>query len=408
MLQTACVSYHHPSIKTTVYTDLFSRNLAQHYRHFDAANRLLFTGHSHQAWPDVARDAQIEAFDTAARLVDTKWDVVFEKVDIMRSYLREFYDDPNGQYTHNENTHNLFVRWLSGLDYTSKRTIITTDTEFYSIGRQLSRLQEEGFRIIRVPALPLDGFAARLRQVLNTDTLAVMISRVYFETGLINHELSTVSRICREHSVPLLIDDYHGTNVVPLSVKSADLEDAFILIGGYKYLQWGEGNCFLRFPEACSLRPVVTGWFSGFSTLKTWKKDGPVQYDEGDLRFAGATFDGVSAFRGAAVAGFFRDQGLTPVILRKLYSEQVAYLKYQFLALDINPAVLRIHHNYPISSVGGFLSLKGPQAGQIWKDLLEEGVFTDYRGEILRFGPAPYIVSSQIDEAMRTLKKVAK
>jgi kynureninase len=389
-----------------VYTDLFSGNLARHYQHFDVANRLLFTGHSHQAWPDVAREAQIEAFDTAARLVDTKWDVVFEKIRVMRDYLRIFYDDPNGQYTHNENTHNLFVRWLSGLDMQSKRTIITTDTEFYSIGRQLNRLQEEGFQIVRLPALPLDGFSARLRETISADTLAVMISRVYFETGLINHELSTVNRICREFGVPLLIDDYHGTNVVPISLAAADMEDAYILIGGYKYLQWGEGNCFLRFPSNCALRPVVTGWFSGFSTLKTWKKDGPVAYDEGDLRFAGATFDGASAFRGAAVANFFSEQGLTPKILRRLYTEQVALLKYRFMALDINPRLLRLHHEYPIESTGGFLSLKGPQAGEIWKKLMDEGVFTDYRGEILRFGPAPYIVSSQIDQAMQILKNV--
>jgi kynureninase len=391
-----------------VYTDLFSSALSRHYQHYNVSNRLLFTGHSHQAWPDIAREAQIEAFDTAARLVDTKWSTVFEKVGIMRDYLRGFYDDQNGLYTHNENTHNLFIRWLSGLDYHSKRTIITTDTEFYSIGRQLNRLQEEGFRIVRVPALPLDGFSARLRNVMTEDTLAVMISRVYFETGLINHELSTVNRICREFGAPLLIDDYHGTNVVPLSLQAEDLDDAFLLIGGYKYLQWGEGNCFMRYPSDCGIRPVLTGWFSGFSSLKSWKKDGPVEYDEGDLRFAGGTFDGVSAFRGAAVAIFFVEQGLSPKVLRKLYSEQVAYLKHQFLALDIDPSILRLNHDYPIGSVGGFLSLRGPRAGEIWENLMKEGVFTDYRGEVLRFGPAPYIVSSQIEEAMRILKKVAQ
>ena len=29
--------------------------LAAHYRHFRVGERLLLSGHSHQAWPDVAR-----------------------------------------------------------------------------------------------------------------------------------------------------------------------------------------------------------------------------------------------------------------------------------------------------------------------------------------------------------------
>ncbi|KPP95981.1 MAG: Selenocysteine lyase [Bacteroidetes bacterium HLUCCA01] len=388
-------------------TDLFSRSLARHYSHFDVENRLLFTGHSHQAWPDAALEGLIESFDAAARAVDTKWDIVFEKVDIMRQYLKDFYDDPYGLYTHGENTHNLFVRWLSGLDVTRKKTIVITDTEFYSIARQMDRLQEEGFTIKKVPALPLNGFASRLEAALDDDTLAVMLSRVYFETGLINPELTQSASVCREAGIPLMIDDYHGTNVVPLSLREAGLQDAFVLIGGYKYLQWGEGNCFLRFPADSIMRPVITGWFSGFSSLREGRASGRVSYDDADLRFAGATFDGASAFRGAAVVDFFRSQGLTPTLLRHLYLEHTAYMKRRFLSLHLDPGVLQLTHPYPVTANGGFLSLRGPRAQQIWEALRQEGVLTDCRGDLLRFGSAPYMVSSQIDEAFGILGKVA-
>jgi kynureninase len=36
-----------------------------------------------------------------------------------------------------------------------------------------------------------------------------------------------------------MIDDYHGTNCVPLSFKDEKLDDIFLVTGGYKYLQWG-------------------------------------------------------------------------------------------------------------------------------------------------------------------------
>ena len=44
--------------------------LAPHYSAFRVDERLLLTGHSHQAWPDVAREGQLEAFEDAARHVD--------------------------------------------------------------------------------------------------------------------------------------------------------------------------------------------------------------------------------------------------------------------------------------------------------------------------------------------------
>ena len=48
--------------------------LADHYRRFGVAERLLLTGHSHQAWPDRGFDAQAQAWLDAARFVDDKWE----------------------------------------------------------------------------------------------------------------------------------------------------------------------------------------------------------------------------------------------------------------------------------------------------------------------------------------------
>lgn len=391
----------------SLLTDIFSSRLATHYSRFDVANRLLFTGHSHQAWPDVALDGVIEAFDVTASRVDTKWDVVFEKIGVMSDYLKQYYDDPDGHYTHSENTHHLIVRWLSALDLRSKSRIVTTDTEFYSLYRQLTRLEEEGIEVVYVPALPLEGFTERLESEIDDKTAAVMLSRVYFEHSLINIELPQVAKLCKEHEIPLLIDDYHGTNVVPISVRDSGLEDAFILIGGYKYMQWGEGNCFMRSPANCDMRPVVTGWFSSFSSLKQ-PRSKQVSYDSGAWRFYGATFDGTSAFRGAAVTNFFEQEGLTANVLQKLYSEHVAYMKYTFLKLDLDPDVIKLAHEYDLRHNAGFLALRSPIALQLFESLKVEGVLTDCRDQILRFGSAPYMTSRQIDQAFHILAKIVK
>ncbi len=385
-----------------------AERLIPHYSHFDVANRLLFTGHSHQAWPDVAREGQTEYFDVCAQDVDTKWEKSFEKTEILRNYLREYYDDPNGYYCREESTHFLMVSLLSSFDLKNKPKIITTDGEFHSMDRQLRRLEEEGLEIVSVPTDPDESFAQRIIEEIDKITSAIMLSRVYFQTSLINTHLSDIAAAARIQGIPVIIDDYHGTNVVPLSIREQGLEDCFILIGGYKYLQWGEANCFLRFPEDCELRPVVTGWFASFSTLEHPRNNDPIQYDRSDQRFASATYDPSSQFRAAKVVEFFQEHGLTPDVLRKQYESQVALLRSLFMEKDFNPELIKLTHNEPLSRNGGFLSLTSPKSREIRADLLSRGIFTDARNEILRLGPAPYIKESQIEAVVEELEHSIK
>jgi hypothetical protein len=71
-----------------------AERLAPHYSRFRVAERLLLTGHSHQAWPDVALEGQIEAFADAAELVDGKWERAFAKAEAVRDGFRRLLADP--------------------------------------------------------------------------------------------------------------------------------------------------------------------------------------------------------------------------------------------------------------------------------------------------------------------------
>jgi selenocysteine lyase/cysteine desulfurase len=381
-----------------------AQKLIPHYSHFKVSERLLFTGHSHQAWPDVALEGQQEYFHVCADMVDKKWEVAFEKTEIIRNYLRDYYDDPDGFYCREESTHFLMVSLLSSFDLKNKPKIISTDGEFHSMYRQLKRLEEEGLKVAYVPVDPDENFATRIIEEIDGETSAIMLSRIYFQTALINNHLTEIAAAARVHGIPVIIDDYHGTNVVPLSIREAGLEDCFILIGGYKYLQWGEANCYLRFPKSCELRPAITGWFASFSTLDHPRTDDKVGYDHSDQRFASATYDPSSQFRAAKVVEFFQEQGLTPDVLRKQYESQVGLLRSLFLEADFDQNQIRLTHNEPLSRNGGFLSLTATKAREIRAHLLDKNVFTDARNEILRLGPAPYTTTQQIEQMIEELK----
>ena len=117
--------------------------LAGHYSRFRVSERLLLTGHSHQAWPDVAFEAQQKAWLDAARHVDGKWNFAEAKAERYRGALAALLDDQAGFVALGQNTHELVTRVLSALPLAARPRLVTTNGEFHSIRRQLDRLSEE-------------------------------------------------------------------------------------------------------------------------------------------------------------------------------------------------------------------------------------------------------------------------
>jgi kynureninase len=378
--------------------------LAPHYSRFRVAERLLLTGHSHQAWPDCALIGQLRAWEDAAERVDAKWERAFEMADRVRQGYGRLLDDDPGNVALGQSTHELVVRFLSALPLRERRRVVTTTGEFHTVRRQLDRLEEEGLEVHRVPAEPADTLAERLAGALDDRTAALLVSSVLFESARIVPGLERVAAACRARGVRLLVDAYHHLNVVPFSVREMDLEDAFVVGGGYKYCQLGEGNAFLRFPPDTLLRPVITGWFAEFdATIGGERAPDRVAYGPGATRFAGATYDPTSHYRAAEVFGFFREHGLGASLLREVSLRQVGLLARAFDALDADPALISRDRSTPLPAVAGFLALRTPHAGTLVKWLADAGIHADHRAGILRLGPAPYLNGTQLEDAVAGL-----
>lgn len=368
--------------------------LAPHYARFRVGERILLTGHSHQAWPDVGLAAQQRAWLDAAELVDDKWPRNLEQAALVRDGFARLLDDSPANIALGQNTHELIVRWLSALPLRERPRIVTTDGEFRSMRRQLRRLAEEGWPIVAVPARPVDTLAERVAREIDDRTACAMLSSVLFDTAEIVPHLPAVAQACRRRGARLLVDAYHHLNVVPFDLRTLDLEDAFVTGGGYKYCELGEGNCFLRVPPDCAMRPVITGWYAELSVV-----DAPaaarVGYEPGAAAFAGATYDPTSHYRGAAVFAFFQAQALTVERLHLANRRQVGALKAAFEALDLDPAQGRAEA-MPEERRGGFLAIRTPHAADVARNLRQERIFVDARGDILRVGPAPYLRDEQL------------
>jgi selenocysteine lyase/cysteine desulfurase len=382
--------------------------LARHYRAFGVEHRLLLTGHSHQAWPDLARDALLEAFDDAARLADRKWERALAKAQRVREGFAALLADRPERIALGQNTHELLVRLLSALPLHQKPRLLTTDGEFHSARRQLARMEEEGIEVARIPSADAGEIAPRLARELDARSAAVLVSAVLYADARIVPGLDELARSCAHHGVPLVVDAYHALDALPFELPALGLESAFVLGGGYKYCQLGEGCCFLRMPPGCALRPLITGWFAEWDALESTPVAGGVAYPDGPGRFAGATYDPVSHYRGAAVFDFFAQQGLTPAFLRRVSQHQVGLLAAGFDRLDLDPRRIDRDRGVALAGLGGFLALRSPRSAELVPALAERGVQADARGELLRLGPAPYLCDRQLHDALAALREVVR
>lgn len=377
------------------------RTLRPAYSAFLRPDRVLLTGHSHQAWPDAARAGMLRAWDDAAELVDDKWERAFEAAEHVRRAAAARIGAQPGEIALGASTHELVARFLSALDLRARPHLVATSGEFHSMHRQLARLAEAGVEVELVPWAPVDTLAERLGAAVRPTTAALLCSTVLFETSSIVPGLR--GAIARAHAVgaEVLLDAYHAFGVVPFTIAELGPDPIFVTAGGYKYAQWGEGNCFLRVPPHSALRPIYTGWFSDFANLSAMRSGGAIGYGTRPAdRFAGSTYDPTSHYRARAVIDFFDEHGLTVERLRALSLAQTGRLVAGLEGLDVvTPR--------DDGARAGFVAVRIADAGRVVDALRAQGIHTDARGDVLRLGPAPYVTDDEIDRAIAALRSIA-
>ncbi|KYF99729.1 hypothetical protein BE20_58440 [Sorangium cellulosum] len=362
------------------------------------APRILLTGHSHQAWPDVARDALAACFDDAARLVDDKWDdAVFPKrAAVGAAILERMGFDRGDDIAFGQNTHELVYRLISSLPRRDRPRIVTTDGEFHSLRRQLARLGEDGVEVAWVSVEPRRSLADRLLAALVPGTAMLAISAVLFESATVVPRLDEIVARAAEIGAVPLVDAYHAFNVVPIAWGSA-APHVFAVAGGYKYAAMGEGLCWMRAPRGCALRPAFTGWFADFGALAG---GGGVGYAPGGARFAGSTFDPCALYRAAAVLEHWDRFGLTVPRLRAISLRQTGRILGHLDAAGRGGDVVSPREP---ERRGGFVAVRAARAGDVVQRLRARGVLVDARRDVVRIGPAPYLTDAEIDAGVAAL-----
>jgi selenocysteine lyase/cysteine desulfurase len=379
-------------------------DLRAHFSRFLSAepDRLHFAAHSHHAWPDVTREAQLTAWDTAARLQDGKWEEVLGPVlgELRAQIAAELRLPDPATLVVAPNTHEFVVRILASLPLGRPPRVLTTDAEFHSLSRQLARLEEDGLvQVTRVATQPHDTCLERLCTTARQGFDLVWVSEVFFSSGFALEGLEALAAAAGE--AVLVLDGYHAFMARPVDLSRL-AQRAFYTAGGYKYAMGGEGCCFLHCPPGWLPRPRATGWYAAFGALAG--PQGEVGYAADGWRFMGATFDPSGLYRLRAALGWFAAQGLTTAAVR----DHAHALQARFVAGLAGTGLDAARLVVPLSEPrrGNFLTFDLPDA-ESWQARLDAaGIVTDRRATRLRFGFGIYQTAADVDALLGRLRRL--
>ena len=306
------------------------------------------------------------------------------------------------------NTHELVVRILSCMPTGRPARILTTDGEFHSFSRQVSRLEEAGaVEVVRVATEPFASFVDRFTTTARaSDFDLVWTSQVFFDSGYVV-DVNALVRAISTINAAIVIDGYHGFMAVDTDL-SPIANRAFYLAGGYKYAMAGEGACFLHAPDGVFPRPPNTGWFAAFFALEA-PRGGPVPYAADGSRFLGATFDPSAIFRFNAVQKLLlTEQVSVSDITRHAHAMQRRFME----KLADRTVLVAKNLVVPLDEPrrGSFLTFRLPgedgPAKRLHDRLAEAKVVTDVRGDRLRFGFGPYHDVGDVDRGVERIAAV--
>ena len=234
----------------------------------------------------------------------------------------------------------------------------------------------------------------------------MLVSAVLFEDSRIVPELPALAAACADAGAELLVDAYHALGCLPFTV--AGLERAWIVGGGYKYLQLGEGNCFLRLPpQADELRPGDHGLVRGVrrdACRARARRDAVPEGEHALRRARRTTRRATTAPLTSSTSSTSR--ALPPNVCGRATSTRRRCWRERFDELGLSDVTR--DRDTPLDAFGGFLALESERAEELSRGLLDAGVVTDSRGRYLRLGPAPYHSDEQLETAIEELGRVAR
>lgn len=269
----------------------------------------------------------------------------------------------------------------SAVDLSNRREVVVSRQEFPTDTLVWLAQERRGADVVWADGRDADALLA----AVGAGTAVVSASRVSYLDGTVL-DVQALAAGCRAAGARCVLDDYHGTGVVPIDVHDIGCD---VVVGGpLKYLLGGPGIAFLyvRRGAVADLQPTVTGWFAqrDFFAFDGSRIDWPPSAQ----RFAMGTPSPAAIFAAAAGLDIVLEVGVERIRRRVL--ELTDHLIARAEVDGFHVRTPREHERR-----GGLVVFDVPESKRTLDRLLDEGVVVDERHGALR--AAPHFWSSEDD-----------
>lgn len=215
----------------------------------------------------------------------------YQRADEIRSVAARLINADPQEVTFVKSTSEGLSLVANGLNWSTGDKVVTAGCEFPSNVYPWLALQARGVRIRSVieedGRIPLE----RIAQAIDNRTRLVTISAVQYASGF-RTDLAALGEICKERGVFLCVDAIQALGVVPVDVRSMQID--FLSADGHKWLcgPEGAGIFFVRRELIGHLKPSTIGWNSmkqawDFDNILFEYRDDAKRFDAGAYNLAG-------------------------------------------------------------------------------------------------------------------------
>lgn len=287
------------------------------------------------------------------------------------------------------------------LDFRDRPKVVLTDMDFPT-NHYVWRAQERRGAEMDVVTSP-DGIRIESADVvsrIDERAALVNVNRVLFESSWIM-EMDPIVEAARSEGAYTLIDDFHGSGIVPIDVHEMGVD--FLLTGALKWLCGGQGIAFLyvRRELIQNLDPLVVGWF-GTKDFFEFDRKGLRLRDDA-RRFETGTPTLPQAWTASGGLSIILEVGVERIRernreLTRRVIERIDESKMELLSPRED------------ERRGGLVRVRVPGGTEMAKkalhDLFAHDVVLDQRGDALRISPHFFNTEDEVDHCFERLRKV--
>lgn len=289
----------------------------------------------------------------------------------------------------------------SCLDFSLRPKVVATAMDFPT-NHYVWRAQYKRGAKLDVTPTP-DGTRVETEDVverIDTSTSIVNINRVLFESSWIV-DLPPIVSAAHEAGSLVLVDDFHGSGVVPIDVHELDID--LLLSGALKWLCGGQGIAFLyvRRDLIEQLEPAVVGWFGTKDPFDFQREELRLRDDA--RRFETGTYALPQAWTAVGGLEMILEVGVEDIRARNRDLTRAVIAGADELGLELlSPR--------DDDRRGGLVRLRVPggkqNAERVLHRLFEMDVVLDQRQDALRISPHFFNTDEDIERCFAALRDV--